>query len=89
MIVLDGLDAAIIGYTISEPTQVIYDHEKVIETLIETFNELPEDERYDAAVEWYTFNIERSLDYMGQERPLIMMPADRKGVDEYADSLEE
>lgn len=89
MIVLDGLDAAIIGYTITDPPQVVYDYERVIEALVEQFNELPEGERYDAAQEWYDFNIERSLDYMGQERPLIMMPADRAGVDEYADSLEE
>lgn len=83
------LDEAIIGHTINEPTQVIYDYGKLLHALTASFSELPEAERWDAAREWYDFNIERSLDHLGPGRPLIMVEADREDVDAYADDQEE
>jgi len=70
---LDGFDKAIIG--VEYDKQVVYSYDKIIEILMENFKNVDEEPtgmEYEEAVEFYDFNIERALDYMGEHKPIII-----------------
>ena len=60
----DGLDAAIIGVTMGDPTVLVYDYDKLVDVFIAQGMDAEE------AEEWISFNVLGA--YMGEGTPLIM-----------------
>ena len=65
-IVLDGLDDSIIGVSTSD--NVIYSTERIIDVFIHRDNMTPEE-----ATEYFDYNVERSLPYMADGVPPILV----------------
>ena len=59
----DDYDEAIIGYT--EDGRLVYDGNKIVKCL-------ENDMSYSDAVEFYSYNVVRTLPYMGEHAPVIM-----------------
>lgn len=65
-IILDGLDSCIIGTQGSaEEMRAVYDSNKII-------NHFMNEMSYEDACEFYSFNVERAIPYMGIYAPLII-----------------
>lgn len=70
---------AIVGYTYdsvdSSIVRIIYSYEKIIEIILANmvFDEsLSSDEVFEEVFEYYEYNIERALPYMGESAPIIL-----------------
>lgn len=69
-IVLDGLDAAIIGYGAHHTQQhevLIYSYSRIVQCFMDN-----DGWDYDEACEWVEFNVIRGLPYMGPHAPIIV-----------------
>lgn len=83
MVVFDGHDKAILGYSVVWDTsgnrvaRVVYDAVKILGIL--QSDGMTEEE----AVEWMDFNMEGA--YVGPSTPIVLWPADRESIDEMVD----
>ena len=87
MLVIDGADDAIIGYTTTnDGTLAVYSYDQLVEVFKNQFLEHADDidDAHDQAVEWISYNVEGA--YMGPGQPLIVYPGDRDILDELADA---
>ena len=67
----EQLDEAIIGWDMNG-AHVVYGYEKLIAAFYEAFDDMDEDERMTAAVEWVDYNVVRGAAHMGERRPIII-----------------
>lgn len=66
---IDGYDDAVIGMDTND--KLIYSYGKIADLLVSTGNLT-----YEEACEYIDFNIIRSLPYMGEKAPIVMMDID-------------
>jgi len=77
-LLLDGHDNALLGYVDRYGTGPIacYDYNKVIENLMEMFDEgQSEEEKYEMALEWYGFNIIGA--WVGENTPCFLVQPEK------------
>lgn len=69
-VILDGLDAAIIGYGGHVALQgdvLIYSYSKMVDVFVDR-----DGMDYETACEWIDFNVIRGLPYMGPHAPIVV-----------------
>ena len=84
MLIADGFDNAIIGWTRRHdlPDLAVYSYDKCVAILMDR-----DGIDYEGAVEYMEFNVVTA--WMGEESPLFVRKSDRKGLNLLADELEE
>jgi len=88
MLKMDGLDPACIGSVeLKDGKHLVYSTQSIIDILIQR-DGMSEDE----AVEFFDFNIDRGVTYLGDDphRPILLIDRDaHESVDDFAERLEE
>lgn len=73
---LDDLDKALVGTHIKPDGQVVavYDRGLCLECLADGFSKdcAEDDDPYEMAIEWFQYNVERSLPYLHEKAPIII-----------------
>lgn len=68
-------DGGISGFD-KENNRLIYNYDKLVESIASHYMDIEEidySEAYDMAVEWLAYNTIRSLPYMGENRPILII----------------
>lgn len=71
----EQLDDAIVGWDM-DGTHVVYSYEKLVACFHEAFEDVDEDDRLTAAIEWVDYNVVRGAAHMGERRPIIIRTGD-------------
>ncbi len=65
-------DKGVLSYK-EDTNQIVYGYDELAEALAAEYiaNGFEEEESYDMAIEWLDYNTVRSLDYMGDTKPIM------------------